>query len=202
MRNLVSERSIKIPKGVTIKVKSRCVVVEGPRGTLSRNFRHQSAEIFLTGKGKHGYKRCTVRLFLGKKKQRATVRSILSHIQNMVTGVTKGFRYKMRLVYAHFPINVTIVDKVTKEVQEIGDLVEIRNFLGERRTRRVEMLGGVVITRSEIVKDELILEGNDIDNVSQSAATIQQSTLVRNKDIRKFLDGIYVSQKGEIREEL
>eukprot|EP00479_Gromia_sphaerica_P012505 TRINITY_DN662_c0_g1_i1.p1 TRINITY_DN662_c0_g1~~TRINITY_DN662_c0_g1_i1.p1 ORF type:complete len:121 (+),score=20.40 TRINITY_DN662_c0_g1_i1:363-725(+) len=120
----------------------------------------------------------------------------------MVTGVTKGFRYKMRLVYAHFPINVTIVDKVTKEVQEIGDLVEIRNFLGERRTRRVEMLGGVVITRSEIVKDELILEGNDIDNVSQSAATIQQSTLVRNKDIRKFLDGIYVSQKGEIREEL
>jgi large subunit ribosomal protein L9e len=28
------------------------------------------------------------------------------------------------------------------------------------------------------------------------AASIHQSTLVKNKDIRKFLDGIYVSEKG------
>ncbi|KAG0252850.1 60S ribosomal protein L9, partial [Mortierella polycephala] len=48
-------------------------------------------------------------------------------------------------------------------------------------------------------KDEIILIGNDVANVSQSAATIQQTTRVRNKDIRKFLDGIYVSQKGQIK---
>ena len=30
------------------------------------------------------------------------------------------------------------------------------------------------------------------------AALIQQSTTVKNKDIRKFLDGIYVSEKGNI----
>ena len=28
--------------------------------------------------------------------------------QNMITGVTKGYEYKMRLVYAHFPININI----------------------------------------------------------------------------------------------
>ncbi len=32
------------------------------------------------------------------------------------------------------------------------------------------------------------------------AANIHQSTLVKNKDIRKFLDGIYVSEKGEIKD--
>merc|ERR1711939_1078473 len=41
-------------------------------------------------------------------------------------------------------------------------------------------------------------KANDVDMVSQSAASIHGQTLVRNKDIRKFLDGIYVSEKGTV----
>lgn len=41
-------------------------------------------------------------------------------VANMVTGVTKGFQYKMKLVYAHFPINPVIAGD--------GKAVEIRNF--------------------------------------------------------------------------
>ena len=37
-----------------------------------------------------------------------------------------------------------------------------------------------------------------MENVSLSAALIQQQAKVRNKDIRKFLDGIYVSEKSTI----
>ena len=40
--------------------------------------------------------------------------------------------------------------------------------------------------------------GNDIAVVSLTAARIQQSTNIRHKDLRKFLDGIYVSEKGPI----
>merc|ERR1712151_1044483 len=122
----------------------------------------------------------------------AEVRTVLSHINNLIKGVTRGFQYKMRFVYAHFPVNVTITKQNTE--------VEIRNFVGEKAVRIVPMYEGVTVTRSESTKDEIVIVGNDIDLVSQSAANIQQKCLVRNKDIRKFLDGIYISESGMIPE--
>jgi large subunit ribosomal protein L9e len=62
------------------------------------------------------------------------------------------------------------------------------------------MLEGVTCEASSAQKDELVLTGNDLDAVSQSAASIQQITAVKNKDIRKFLDGIYVSERNVIEE--
>lgn len=58
------------------------------------------------------------------------------------------------------------------------------------------MLEGVSIKEGS--KDELVIEGNDIENVSQSAASITDRCRVREKDIRKFLDGIYTSEKGNV----
>ena len=157
------------------------MVVKGPRGVLRRDFTHQFVDIKKEGE------KVVVDMWFGLHKNIAVVRSICTHIRNMITGVTRGYRYKMRFVYAHFPINVAI--------NKDGKKVEIRNFLGEKRVRHIHMLEGVTVIKSEAQKDEIILEGNDIEAVSTSAAQIYQSVLVRNKDIRKFLDGIYVSEK-------
>merc|ERR1712003_594060 len=134
----------------------------------------------------------TVRVekWFGKRKELAAVRTVCSHITNLMNGVTKGYEYKMRAVYAHFPINCAIT--------EGGTLVEVRNFLGEKYIRKVRMLPGVTVENSKGQKDELIVQGNSIDAVSQSAALIQQCTMVKNKDIRKFLDGLYVSEKTTV----
>lgn len=110
----------------------------------------------------------------------------------MITGVTKGFKYRMRFCYAHFPINVAGVKAGNR------DIVEIRNFLGEKKVRRVELLDGVTYFRSADVKDQIEISGIDISKVSLSCAQIAQATAVRHKDIRKFLDGIYVSEKLNI----
>ena len=166
---------------VEVYVKNRRVVVKGPRGVLRRDFTHQFVDIKKEGE------KVVVDMWFGLHKNIAVVRSICTHIRNMITGVTRGYRYKMRFVYAHFPINVAI--------NKDGKKVEIRNFLGEKRVRHIHMLEGVTVIKSDAQKDEIILEGNDIEAVSTSAAQIYQSVLVRNKDIRKFLDGIYVSEK-------
>ena len=42
------------------------------------------------------------------------------------------------------------------------------------QVRKVDMLNGVTILRSEKVKDELVLDGNDVELVSRSAALINQ----------------------------
>ncbi|CAE7811383.1 RPL9 [Symbiodinium microadriaticum] len=136
-----------------------------------------------------------VDIWFGTREAIASIRTICSHIQNMITGVTKGFTYKMRFCYAHFPINVSTSTVDGKEV------VEIRNFLGEKKTRRIELLEGVSYVRTADIKDQIEISGIDITKVSLSCAQIQQSTAVKNKDIRKFLDGIYVSSKGHMKDE-
>jgi large subunit ribosomal protein L9e len=47
-----------------------------------------------------------IELHHGARKNVATLRTVRTLINNLIIGVTKGYRYKMRYVYAHFPINV------------------------------------------------------------------------------------------------
>ena len=82
--------------------------------------------------------------------------------------------------------------------REMRTLIQVRNFLGEKYVRNVRMHDGVTVENSKAQKDELIVSGNSVEAVSQSAALIQQSTTVKNKDIRKFLDGLYVSEKTTV----
>ena len=68
----------------------------------------------------------------------------------------------MRFAYAHFPINVSVSDD--------GKNVEVRNFLGEKLVRRITVREGVTAARTDPAKqkDELTLEGNDLELVSRS----------------------------------
>lgn len=154
---------------------------------LKKDFSHLKIELRVVGK------EVMAKLFWANRAQASCLRTVTSHIENMIKGVTVGFKYKMRLVYAHFPISVNI--------EEDGKKVELRNYLGQKLVRTVKMYDGVSIIKSGDVKDELVLEGNDIENVSQSAANIQQIARTCDKDIRKFLDGVYVSERTTITEE-
>ena len=184
-----------IDRAVQCEIKARVVKVTGKLGTITRDFKHIDMDLMIadsepdeeTGET---HKVVRLDLWFAFRKQLASVRTVCSHIENMFVGVQRGFVYKMRFVYSHFPINVTTA----------GNVVEIRNFLGERRVRKVTLLDGVNYVRTADVKDQIELSGIDITKVSLVAAKIQQMTNIRHKDLRKFLDGIYVSEKGAMPE--
>lgn len=152
MKVIKSSQSVKIPIGIKVKCIKRCLIVEGPRGKLRRDFRHLRLDIKVFSKN------IVVTKYFGDKKEIAAVRTICSHIENMIKGVTYGFCYKLKSVYAHFPINmVTVPD---------GSKLEIKNFLGEKSNKFVSMLGGVKVLPSG-TKDEIEVSGNDIEKVAK-----------------------------------
>merc|ERR1712111_59243 len=95
-------------------VKARTVTVTGPRGSLTKSFRHLKVDISKVDK-----KTLKVEKWFGLRKELAAVRTICSHITNMIVGVTKGYQYKMRAVYAHFPINCAISEENTLVEKEL-----------------------------------------------------------------------------------
>jgi large subunit ribosomal protein L9e len=129
MKQILSKVAIDIPKGIELTVDSRRVTVTKSGVTLKRDFRHLPVMI----KKVDGGKKVEVSLYFGLSKQRSALRTVCSHIDNMIVGVTQKFRYCMRLVYAHFPINATITNG--------GKTLEVRNFLGEKIVRTIDMLG-------------------------------------------------------------
>lgn len=171
-------RTIPIPDGVVVTVDGKKVTVKGNKATLSRDFSNTNISIETDGK--------TVRVSAKwpRKKESALVGTVESHIKNMIVGVTKGFTYKMKIVFSHFPITVKIQ----------GKSVLVENFTGERRARSAKILGDVKV---KLDNDDLIIQGASLEDVSQTAANIENMTRVTNKDPRVFLDGIFVYERNE-----
>ncbi|RQW81651.1 MAG: 50S ribosomal protein L6 [Methanothrix sp.] len=169
-------RQVEIPEGVAVAVDGNTVTVKGPKGEVSRQLSYPEIEI------KKEDSILVVNSRLDRKRQRAMVGTLAAHIGNMIAGVTKGYEYKMKVVYSHFPI----------QLKAASDELIINNFLGERRPRSAKILPG---TKVNIGKDEVTITGIDKEHVGQTMANIEQATRVRGFDIRIFQDGIYLVDK-------
>ena len=168
-----------IPDGVKAKFDdgTKTLEIAGPLGSLARTFVHSKLNIAAKSK--------KIQLFcnMPRKKDMALFGTWLAHIKNMLTGVTDGFEYKMKIVYSHFPIKTRVQD----------EFVVIENFLGEKQPRKARILGE---TKVKISGDQVILNGINVEHVGQSAANIELATVIKNFDPRIFQDGIYITEKS------
>jgi large subunit ribosomal protein L6 len=172
-------KEVKIPQEVKVEISGNKVKVVGPKGELEKSFiipKDIKFEI-LEGSVK-------VSTEDERRKVKAIAGAIAAHIRNMIEGVIKGYVYKLKVIYSHFPMTI----KVEK------DRVIIQNFLGERKPREAKIIGN---TEVEIKGQEIIVSGIDIDAVGQTAGNIEQATRIVGKDRRVFQDGIFIVSKGE-----
>jgi large subunit ribosomal protein L6 len=172
------KEGIKIPDGVQITVEGKTVSVKGQKGSISKLLSHPKIDLAVNGN--------MVQISCSQsphRKEKALIGTYKAHVRNMVKGVTLGYECTMKTVFSHFPIK-TSVD---------GNHLVIQNFLGERFARKAEILENVKV---EVKGDIIILTGIDKEKIGQTAANIERATKVKNRDIRVFQDGIYITKRG------
>ncbi|MEM1560028.1 MAG: 50S ribosomal protein L6 [Ignisphaera sp.] len=170
---------VNIPEDVKVEVEDKRIRVSGPKGIIERDFSYARNIIIKVEENK-----IVVETLFANRRQKASFYSIIAHIKNMIIGVTKGWRYKLKIVTTHFPVTVKVV----------GNNVMIENFLGERSPRKAKILEGV---KAKVEGKDIIIEGIDIEKVAQTAANIELATRITDKDRRVFVDGIYIYESGE-----
>lgn len=177
----ILERTVSVPDKVSVQIDGRTVKVKGPLGSLSEDLSHLPVSMTLDDNIVRFETRWP------RKREVGMLGTAVAHVRNMIKGVTHGYRYDLRTVYAHFPVTI--------KVDEKAKVLRIENFTGEKTPRFAKILDGVKVV---IKGEDLSVEGVDLKSVSQTAANIQDSTKIKEKDLRVFLDGIYISGKGPL----
>ncbi|MBE6511358.1 MAG: 50S ribosomal protein L6 [Methanobrevibacter sp.] len=167
---------IEIPEGVEVIIENNEVSVKGPNGEDSRKFTYPNVSINKEDDV------VVLNTAFPKKKDKAMIGTTKAHINNMIIGVTDGFTYHMKIVFAHFPMTV----KVEK------DIVNIDNFLGERHPRTAKIVGD---SKVAVKGDEVTITGINKEHVGQTMANLEQATKIKGRDPRVFQDGIYLTSK-------
>jgi len=110
MKYILSEKDLEIPDNIDVEVKSRVIVVKGPLGKLTRSFKHVPFDLRKVTDQKTKKSRLVFQMWNQRRKQAAVLGSVRGTISNLIRGVTTGYKFKLVLAYAHFPIIANIIE--------------------------------------------------------------------------------------------
>ncbi|MEM0128052.1 MAG: 50S ribosomal protein L6 [Thermoplasmatales archaeon] len=175
----IKEVFIDVPEGVSVRQNKFELEVQGKKGKVVKNFKNEYAKVELKDNKVHIY------LLRGKRSDLAVLGTWQSIIESAMTGVTKGFVYTMKIVYAHFPVKVTVK----------GNQVMLDNFLGEKSARVISVPAEAKVT---VKGDTVTIEGCDLETLGNAAAKIEKMSKIKGFDPRVFQDGIYIVRKGDV----
>ncbi|MEK6904206.1 MAG: 50S ribosomal protein L6 [Nanoarchaeota archaeon] len=179
MRPEIIQEKVEIPQGVAVSIERPVVKAKGPKGEMQKNFFDSKIKI----ENSNGS------VVFTAKKPSKTIKTMfytaISHFRNMIEGVSRGFVYKLRIRYVHFPVTVKVEQ----------NKVVINNFLGEKIPRKAVILDGVDV---KVAGDLITVEGINIEKVSQTAANIEMATRITGRDRRRFQDGCYIIEKAGV----
>ncbi len=169
MRVVYEARELEVPPQVKVRVErigdfDYRVEAEGPLGKAYKELRNTPVNIEV----RDG--RLVFWVYNARKREYAQLRTVESTVRNLITGVLRGWRYRLKVIYTHFPMLVKV---------EGGRLV-IENFLGRKSKIHVEIPPGVKVQVAG--KEDIVVEGIDRELVSQTAARIREATTLRGDE--------------------
>ena len=172
----IGRKPINIPAGVEVKIDGSCVTVKGPKGTLSQTFQPsmniavEGAEIVVTRPN-------------DEKQNRALHGLTRTLINNMVIGVTEGFKKEL-------------------DVNGVGYRVQKQ---GKNLVMNLGFSHQVVVSETEDIKIEvpapnkIIILGADKQKVGQFAAEVREKRPpepYKGKGI-KYIDEVVRRKEGK-----
>jgi len=165
-----------VPAECEFKRDPALITVKGPKGELTKSIENKN--IIITQDGNE----ITLKFDKTSKKEKKHLFTTKSHIKNMFKGVTEGYTYKLKICSGHFPMTVALK----------GNVIEIKNFIGEVVPRRLTVKEGAKV---KIDGEIITVEGIDKEITGQTAASIEKLTRRPGFDKRIFQDGIYITEK-------
>merc|ERR1712151_1184376 len=187
---VLTEASVDVPQNVTITVKNKAVTVKGPLGSITKGFQNLPC-LLRTKETKDAGKQFNIAIWFKNRKQRSVAKTLASIVDNMIIGVTKGYKYTMRYGFKRHPMK-PITDKS-------GLSIKIENYLGSKKVVKINAPAGVKMHTDPEDKErgkEITVTGIDNELVGTTCALIHQSCRPHALDRRKFEDGLYIQNRG------
>lgn len=179
---VIMEKTVQVPEGVEVGYRDKTIAVRGPKGELTRVFSNPNIKIAIKGM------EVKISSESERRKEKALVGTWTAHIRNMITGVTKGWEVRLKIVYSHFPMKFAVD----------GNRISIQNFLGSKNSKSIDIPEGIKVKND---KDTITVSGIDKEGVGQFSGYLETITRISGYDRRVFQDGIYITQKASPREE-
>ena len=168
---------MEIPEGMTLSINENLVTVKGPKGEVTKNFNFGRLDSEVKNN------QIILKCDKATKTEKKMMNTIGAHIKNMIQGAKEKFVYELKICFGHFPFTV----------KKVGNKAIIKNFLGEKVDRSVDLIEG---TEVEIGKEIIIVKSPNKEFAGQTAANFEAATKIRGRDKRVFQDGVYIIKKN------
>jgi large subunit ribosomal protein L6 len=167
---------LEILQGTTIKVDGGLFTVHGPKGEVQKKLHNPKIKANISN---------NLVIFEAKKgtqREKRLIKAYIAHLKCMMKGVNQVHTYKLRICSGHFPMTVSVK----------GNVLEIKNFVGETIPRTLALPEGVKVSVDGYF---IVVEGVNKEKSGQTAALIEKLTRRAAFDKRVFQDGIYIIEK-------
>lgn len=181
MRKDISE-TIEIPEGIDVEISKHVgwtVIIKKGSTEIKKLFKTIRIDIKKDGSKIH------LQASKATKREKKLIKTIASHIKNMIRGLEEPWTYKLKICSSHFPMTV--------KLDRPNNKITIKNFLGRNKEKIVNLSAEVDV---QIKGDIIELKGINKELVGQAAATIERSTRITKLDRRVFKDGIWIIEKA------